>query len=154
MEDIRKLYDLYSKDIYKFVISLTLNHEASEDIMQNTFVSAIKSLKTFKGNSSVKTWLLGIAKNEYYTYIRKNPMSIQLDEIGEISYNQDKRETYMSMMEEIQKLQEPQKQIVILRLINELTFKEIGSIIDKSENYCRVSFFREKQKLWEVLKSE
>lgn len=152
MEDIKKLYNMYSKDIYKFVISLTLNHEAAEDIMQNTFVSAMKTLHTFKGSSSVKTWLIGIAKNEYYTYIRKTPKNIKLEDIKEVSYNQETNEVYISVIEEIQKLQEPQKQILILRLINELSFKEIGSIVGKSENYCRVTFFREKQKLWEVLK--
>lgn len=154
MEDIKRLYNMYSKDIYKFVVSLTLNHEAAEDIMQNTFVSAIKSLNTFKGHSSVKTWLIGIAKNEYYTYIRKMPKNLQLEEIGEITYIQEQTDTYISIMEEIKKLQDPQKQILILRLINELSFKDIGEIVEKSENYCRVTFFREKQKLWEVLKNE
>ena len=50
--------------------------------MQSTFLSAIKSLDTFKGNSSVKTWLIGIAKNEYYTYRRKNPLNNSLEDIG------------------------------------------------------------------------
>ena len=65
MKEISQLYDLYSKEIYKFIISITKSHEVAEDIMQNTFISAIKSIKTFKGHSSVKTWLFGIAKNEY-----------------------------------------------------------------------------------------
>ncbi|MGL5314569.1 MAG: RNA polymerase sigma factor [Peptostreptococcaceae bacterium] len=154
MEDIKELYDLYAKDIYKFIISLTLNHEAAEDIMQNTFVSAMKNISTFKGHSSVKTWLMGIAKNEYYTYLRKNPKNIQLDDTYEIEYIDENKEAYISTVEEINKLKEPQKQILILRLINEMSFKEIGIIVGKSENYCRVNFFREKQKLWEVLEYE
>ena len=64
MKDINKLYDIYAKDIYKFIMSIALNHEIAEDIMQSTFLSAIKSIHTFKGHSSVKTWLFGIAKNE------------------------------------------------------------------------------------------
>ena len=154
MEDIKELYDLYAKDIYKFIISLTLNHEAAEDIMQNTFVSAMKNISTFKGYSSVKTWLMGIAKNEYYTYLRKNPKNIQLDDTYEIEYIDENKEAYISTVEVINKLKEPQKQILILRLINEMSFKEIGIIVGKSENYCRVNFFREKQKLWEVLEYE
>ena len=55
---------------------------------------------------------------------------------------------------EISKLDETNKEIAILRLINDLTFKEIGVITGKSENYCRVSFFRIKKKLGEVLKDE
>ncbi|MGL5348880.1 MAG: RNA polymerase sigma factor [Peptostreptococcaceae bacterium] len=154
MEDINELYNMYAKDIYKFIISLTFNHESAEDIMQNTFISAIKSLSTFKGHSTVKTWLMGIARNEYYTYLRKSPININLDDVYEISYKDEDKEVYMSIMEEIYKLSDPQKQIVILRLINELSFKEIGDIVGRSENYCRVNFFREKQKIWEVLKYE
>ena len=119
MEDIKELYNMYANDIYRFIISLTLNHEAAEDIMQNTFISAMKSLNTFKGHSTVKTWLIGIAKNEYYTYLRKSPISVNLDDIHEISYRDEDKEIYMSVMEEIYKLSDPQKQILILRLIIE-----------------------------------
>ena len=154
MEDINKLYNMYAKDIYKFIISISLNHEVAEDIMQSTFLSAIKSIHTFKGHSSVKTWLFGIAKNEYYSYLRKNPRNLKLEDINEIHYIQENKELYMSIMKKIQQLKEPQKQIVILRIINDMSFKEIGAVVGKSENYCRVNFFREKQKLLEDVKYE
>ena len=154
MENINKLYDIYAKDIYKFIMSIALNHEIAEDIMQSTFLSAIKSIHTFKGHSSVKTWLFGIAKNEYYTYLRKNPRNLKLEDINEIHYIQENNELYMSIMKKIQELKEPQKQIVILRIINDMSFAEIGEVVGKSENYCRVNFFREKQKLWEDIKNE
>ena len=154
MEDINKLYNMYAKDIYKFIIFISLNHEVAEDIMQSTFLSAIKSIHTFKGHSSVKTWLFGIAKNEYYSYLRKNPRNLKLEDINEIHYIQENKELYMSIMKKIQQLKEPQKQIVILRIINDMSFKEIGAVVGKSENYCRVNFFREKQKLLEDVKDE
>ena len=154
MEDINKLYDIYAKDIYKFIMSIALNHEVAEDIMQSTFLSAIKSIHTFKGHSSVKTWLFGIAKNEYYTYLRKNPSNLKLEDINEIHYIQENNELYMSIIKKIKELKEPQKQIVILRIINDMSFAEIGEVVGKSENYCRVNFFREKQKLWEAIKNE
>lgn len=154
MKDINKLYDIYAKDIYKFIMSIALNHEVAEDIMQSTFLSAIKSIHTFKGHSSVKTWLFGIAKNEYYTYLRKNPRNLKLEDINEIHYIQENNELYMSIMKKIKELKEPQKQIVILRIINDMSFAEIGEVVGKSENYCRVNFFREKQKLWEAIKNE
>ena len=122
--------------------------------MQSTFLSAIKSIHTFKGHSSVKTCLFGIAKNEYYTYLRKNPINLKLEDINEITYIQENNELYMSIMKKIKELKEPQKQIVILRIINDMSFAEIGEVVGKSENYCRVNFFREKQKLWEAIKNE
>ena len=156
MEDIQKLYELYSVDIYKFILSLSKDTYIAEDVMQSTFLSAIKSLDTFKGNSSVKTWLIGIAKNEYYTYRRKNPLSNSLEDVGanNFIYKEEYNHNYNTVINEISKLDETNKEIAILRLINDLTFKEIGLITGKSENYCRVSFFRIKKKLGEVLKDE
>ena len=156
MEDIQKLYELYSVDVYKFILSLSKNTYIAEDVMQSTFLSAIKSLDKFKGHSSVKTWLIGIAKNEYYTYRRKNPLNNSLEEIGSSNfiYKEDYNENYYTIINEISKLDEINKEIAILRLINDLSFKEIGFITGKSENYCRVSFFRIKKKLGEVLKYE
>lgn len=156
LEDIRRLYEMYSKDIYKYIYSITLNKEIAQDIVQNTFLEAIKSINTFNGNSTVKTWLIGIAKYEYYAYLRKNPKSVSLDEIEfkKISYIQDNNDSYYTIMNEISKLDDIQRQIAVLRIVNDLSFKEIGNIIGKSENYCRVSFFRIKQNLSEVLKHE
>jgi RNA polymerase sigma-70 factor (ECF subfamily) len=156
LEDIQKLYELYSVDIYKFILSLSKDTYIAEDVMQSTFLSAIKSLDTFKGNSSVKTWLIGIAKNEYYTYRRKNPLNNSLEDVGanNFIYKEEYNHNYNTVINEISKLDETNKEIAILRLINDLTFKEIGVITGKSENYCRVSFFRIKKKLWEVLKDE
>ena len=156
MEDIQKLYELYSVDVYKFILSLSKNTYIAEDVMQSTFLSAIKSLDKFKGHSSVKTWLIGIAKNEYYTYRRKNPLNNSLEDIGASNfiYKEDYNENYYTIIYEIGKLDEINKEIAILRLINDLSFKEIGFITGKSENYCRVSFFRIKKKLGEVLKYE
>ena len=156
MEDIQKLYELYSVDVYKFILSLSKDTYIAEDVMQSTFLSAIKSLDKFKGHSSVKTWLIGIAKNEYYTYRRKNPLNNSLEEIGSSNfiYKEDYNENYYTIINEISKLDEINKEIAILRLINDLSFKEIGFITGKSENYCRVSFFRIKKKIGEVLKYE
>lgn len=159
MDEIKKLYELYSKDIYKYLLSLTMDVHKAEDIMQNTFVTAIGSLKTFKGHSTVKTWLIGIARNEYYTYRRKNPVSLPIEQAVDFpdtegSYREYIKQSCTDALLEISKLPEIQRQIVILRLVNEFSFSEIAGITGQSENYCRVSFFRAKNKLWEVLKDE
>lgn len=154
MEDIEKFYELYSKDIYKFILSLSKDKLIAEDVMQSTFLSAIKSINTFKGKSSVKTWLIGIAKNEYYTYIRKNPLNKSIEGIDNIMYIEDTNENYYTIINEIDKLDKVNKEIAILRLINDLPFKDIGVITGKSENYCRVTFFRIKKKIMEVFKYE
>ena len=150
MKQIEKLYDLYSKDVYRFIYSLSFDEEVAKDIMQTTFLECIKSIKNFKGNCSEKTWLLSISKNQYYTYLKKHPKTQSMyesdfDEVEE--FTQDDMYKYREILKVINSLKEPQRQIMILRLINDLTFKEIGKILGKSENYCRVNFFREKKKI-------
>ena len=150
MENIEKLYDLYSKDVYRFIYSLSFDEEVSKDIMQSTFLECIKSIKNFKGKCSEKTWLLAIAKNQYYTYLKKHPFTENLYDSDLDKYKDYENEflaEYNEVLKLINELKEPQRQIMILRLINDLTFKEIGEIIGKSESYFRVNFFREKKKI-------
>ena len=150
MKQIEKLYDLYSKDVYRFIYSLSFDEEVAKDIMQTTFLECIKSIKNFKGNCSEKTWLLSISKNQYYTYLKKHPktQSIYESDFDEVEeFTQDDKYKYREILKVINSLKESQRQIMILRLINDFTFKEIGEILGKSENYCRVNFFREKKKL-------
>ena len=126
MKEIEKLYDLYSKDVYRFIYSLSFDEEIAKDIMQITFLECIKSIKNFKGNCSEKTWLLAIAKNQYYTYLKKHPKTQSI---------------YESNLEQIEDFTQND-----LEEYNEV-LKAIGEILGKSENYCRVNFFREKKKL-------
>ena len=150
MKEIEKLYDLYSNDVYRFIYSLSFDEDVSKDIMQSTFLEGIKSIKNFKRKCSEKTWLLAIAKNQYYTYLKKHPFTENLYDSDLDKYKDYENESldeYNEVLKLINELKEPQRQIMILRLINDLTFKEIGEIIGKSESYCRVNFFREKKKI-------
>lgn len=152
LEEVEELYRLYAEDVYKFLLVLTRSPFIAEDVLQSTFLIAIRSLHTFKGNSSVKTWLIGIAKNEYYSYLRKNKEHLPYENL-EQSINIDmtdhviQQEKLTKVMMEVNKLPEIQRQIVILRLVNDLSFAQIAKIIGKSENYARVTYFRTKSKL-------
>ena len=156
MEEIKELYNLYYDDLYRYIFSLTKNQHQTEDIIQSTFLSALQSLSSFQKRSTIKTWLIGIARHEYFTYLRKNPIEIGLNEIKIEPSCSDQQENELSwtILQELSKLTEIQKEIAVLRLFNELTFAEISSIVNQTENYCRVSFFRTKQKLMEVLQNE
>ena len=87
MKQIEKLYDLYSKDVYRFIYSLSFDEEVAKDIMQTTFLECIKSIKNFKGNCSEKTWLLSISKNQYYTYLKNEALKNIWEKKAEAFYN-------------------------------------------------------------------
>lgn len=163
---MQEIYEEYSNLVYKYLVSLTGNLEVSQELMQETFYSAIKNIKKFKGDSSIKTWLLKIAKNKWKDYL-KNSKSNQLysfdedtEEIEKLllepSFENDllEKERRMFLYKSIHKLDENTKEVIYLRLESNLSFREIGNIFDKSEEWARITFYRGKQKLKEDFENE
>ena len=160
---MEEIYKKYSKQVYRFLYSLTRNHELSEELMQETFYSAIKGIKDFKGNCSMYSWLCEIAKNKLKNYkIKYNKIQtisldnvienwLTKDDIEENFYNNIDR---IALHNEIEKLENITKDVVKLRIECELSFKQIGKILNRSEVWARITFYRAKAKLKEPLKNE
>lgn len=71
MDDFDKIYELYGNQVYKFLICLTNDADLSEELTQETFYQAIKSIDKFKGECKLSVWLCQIAKYSYYKHIKK-----------------------------------------------------------------------------------
>lgn len=151
-QNIELLYRLYAKELYGFIFSVCKDRELSEDIIQSTFVEAIKSIEQFKGKASIKTWLFSIAKFQCYQQLKKKRLHISIDDIDIKSNENISEATILNICSEevmngINELDEPSRSIVILRIMGEYSFAEIGNLVGRSENYCRVNFYRTKNKL-------
>jgi len=160
LKDFKKLYELYSKDLFNYLFYLTHNHSLSEELVQETFYQAFKSIHRFRGESKVKTWLFQIAKHLYYNHLRDNPFPTHLhfDDKRESGANPETPETILQKKEEekslhyaLTELKEPYKQVVILRAFSELSFKEIGNVFSNTDNWARVTFYRAKLQLQSIL---
>lgn len=158
MRSIEEIYEMYSRKVFLFLLSKTNNEYLAEELTQETFFQAVQSIERFKGNSSVLTWLCGIAKNVWLKYLRKHREMLSMeDDIPEI---EDKKETNVQWEQKeilrlIHDMNEPMREVMYLRLVSNLSFAEIGEIIGKTENWTRVTFFRGKQKIVkEILKDE
>lgn len=160
---MEEIYKKYSKQVYRFLYSLTKNHELSEELMQETFYSAIKGIKDFKGNCSMYSWLCEIAKNKLKNYqIKYNKMqTISLDNVIENWLTKDDVEEkilnnsdLIALHNEIEKLDNLTKDVVKLRIEGELSFKQIGKVLNRSEVWARITFYRAKSKLKERFKNE
>ena len=162
MDELEKLYLDYSDGLYKFLLYMTNDHLLAEELLQETFFQAIKSIHTFKSNCKIKTWLYQIAKYIYYQHHTKNKINNQnfdesLGYINEFYIPEKllvKKENEKLINYAIMKLKEPYKEVVILRLYDHLSFKEIGEILSQTENWARVTFHRGKQKLQAELKKK
>lgn len=162
MEDLSRIYQSSADEVKRFLICLTSNVDLAEELTQETFYQAVKSIHRYNGECKISVWLCQIAKHSYYNYLKKekNIDNTSLENMmlmgSEIPSNKDlpdveviKRSTLISIHKEIHRLQEPYREIFLLRTSIQLSFKEIGEIFDKSENWARVTYYRAKLKLSE-----
>jgi RNA polymerase sigma-70 factor, ECF subfamily len=159
VEDFNKLYEMYSKQIYKYLLYLTGDSNSAEELLQETFYQAFKSIYRFKGNSKVSTWLYQIAKHVYFKHVKKQSRERPgyLEEGGEIAdyLTPEKisveKERSSELIRSIHKLKEPYKEVITLRTYSELSFKDIGEILEQSEGWARTTYYRGKLQLKEML---
>ena len=159
MKQMEELYLNYAKTVHKYLICLTNDVNIAEDLTQETFYQASKTIKNFKGECKVSVWLCQIAKYSRYKHLEKNKKyncdsyeDISFEIVGYQNLELDllKNEDKMELFKKIHLLDSQSKEIIFLRISGELSFREIGDIFNKSENWARVSFYRAKQKLLEV----
>ncbi len=154
MEDIEEIYKKYANLIKNYIFFITKDKDLSEEIMQETFIVAINGINKFRGDCEISVWLRSIAKKILYKRLKKDnsskTISIHELELGDRKQVEDeyiKNNSKLKLYEALQNLDANTREVMYLRLTGELTFKEIGKILNKSENWVRVTFFRGKQKL-------
>lgn len=158
MPELEEIYKKYFKDVYLFIYSISKDRHIAEDMTSETFLKAMKSIDDFKGNCDIKVWLFQIAKNSYYSYLRKNKDLLNLDIISDKDESTDVEKAILSSeaSKEIQriihKLPEPYREIFTLRFFGELSFKEIGDLFGKTDNWACVTFHRARNKIREEMR--
>jgi len=154
--NIKKMCEEYYSLVQAFLLTLTGGDpDLAEELTQETFLRAIKNCDKFKGDSKVSTWLCQIAKYTFWQYLdKKNRFkNVPLDDIPDIPGTDlieeiyIRNETNRALYECIDKLDSPGKEVVLLRLKGDLSFKEIGDILGKPENWARITFYRAKAKI-------
>lgn len=158
MQDIENIYKEYAKTVYKYIFCLTGNKELSEEIVQETFVVAIKNIDKFKGDCKISTWLCQIAKYIWYKILKKEKKEekISYETIEDVVVSDmlleekvlEKQEK-IEVFKKIQTLDEQTRTVMYLRILGNLEYNEIAEIMNKTPSWARVVFFRGKQKLKE-----
>lgn len=169
--ELDELYQEYAKMIYHYIYLKCKDENLAEDIVQITFLKAITQINTFRGECKISTWLCQIAKNEYLNFCRKHNRQLPYEEYMENNGAQSREsELYVHdvMLEKIitkeqagtvrkilHVMKEPCKEVFMLRVYGEYSFKEIGELFDKNDTWARVTYYRAKEKiLKEIRKKE
>lgn len=150
------MYKQYALPVKKIVFGLCHNNDIADEITADTFYKAVCNIDNFK-EGNMLAWLCTIAKNTYFDYIgKKDNKNISLsDEVISIipsDYGLPEtdcisRMEQIRLLKQIQKIEGIAKDVIYLRIFANLSFKEIGEIVGKSENWARVTFYRSKNKL-------
>ena len=154
MEDMREVYRQHARTVYKFLLAKTRDEHLAEELTQETFYQAVKSVDRFDGTCKVSVWLCQIAKHLWYQSLRKQkretPLSPEdMPEAPGPSAEERllEQEGRMDLLRLVHGLPEPQREVVYLRAFGGLSFREIGDVCGKTETWARVTFYRSKEKL-------
>ena len=151
---IEELFGKYYNDALLYSLSLTKNAPLSEEIVSDAF---FKALKTADGEvEHFKAWLLKVCRNLYLNYLRKHKRLTELsetlaDENDSALDNIIREENYKALYRAISLLKPNQKEVITLFYYQRLSIKDIALVTDKSESVVKVTLFRAKEKLKEIL---
>lgn len=151
----------YSEQLYWKIRHVVLNHEDSNDVLQNVFVKAWNNLETFQGKSSLSTWLYRIAVNESLDFMRKqkNTNYVSADEDMAVANRLladnyfDGDETQAQLQEAVSKLPEVQRIVFTMKYFDEMKYSEISKVLHTSEGALKASYHLAVKKITEYFEN-
>ncbi|MFA6604290.1 MAG: RNA polymerase sigma factor [Patescibacteria group bacterium] len=149
-----ELYDLHFRKIYDFIYYKTHHRETAQDLASETFFKALKSISSFDPDrGSFSSWIYRIARNTVTDHYRTSRAHLNIDDAWDLASGSDTAADVDALMkvsavrEALQRLKPEQRDIVILRVWQELSYQEIAAALGKSEASCKMSFSRSVREL-------
>lgn len=150
--DFEKIYDTYFDDVYLYVRRLSGNEHVAEEIASETFFKAMSSIKNFRGDCDIRVWLCQIAKNSYFSYLKKNGKTIGFDDVKLQDLADpnallprkipNEKEDIRQAQKAVHTLPELYREVFMWRVFADLSFKQIGELFHKTDNWACVTYHR------------
>ena len=160
---IEEMYNRYVKQLKLYLLGLCGNNDLADDIAAETFLKAIKNIEKFQGGNML-TWLCTIGKRTYFDYLKKKEnanLSLTDDLAAGMAAAEPlpeqafiEKDQRIRLYRLVGRLEPEAREVVYLRMFTDLSFREIGQVLEKSENWARVIFYRSKIKLKEMIEDE
>lgn len=155
-----EIYQQNVRIVYHFLYSMCKDEALAEELTQETFLRAFQRIDSYDGSCKLSTWLCQIAKHLLYQTWEKKKREIPMDWQEEIasdgaagreSVEQDVmlRIELEDVLMDLREIPAAMREVICLRAISDLSYKEIGQMLGKSENWARVNFYRGKEMLLE-----
>ena len=149
--EFEQIYNTYFKSVYLYVMQLSGNEHIAEEITSETFFKAINSIDSFRGDCDMRVWLCQIAKNTYFSYLKKNKKVLSIDESDLqnvvdpdacIDVQIGEQEEARLIRKILHDMSDPYKEVFMWRVFGELSFKEIADLYGKTDNWACVTYHR------------
>ena len=149
--EFEQIYNTYFKSVYHYIRKLSGDEHVAEEITSETFLKAMKSIGDFRDECDMRVWICQIAKNTYYSYLKKSKRIASVDEteLQSIVDPDAFIEEQIGIQNETQQIRkilhtmpDPYKEIFMWRVFGELSFKEIGDLYNKTDNWACVTYHR------------
>lgn len=158
-EQFHSIYSAYFREIFSYLAYSVESRSQAEDLTQDVFLKAYRSLDSFRGDSDIRTWLYAIARNTLRSYYTKKRPLLSGDEPLQYLMADDpqpeqvvtRQEHQRVLQEALLKLNEMQRTIVIVRYIHGFSTKETARILACTETNVKVQLFRALRKLRKIL---
>ncbi len=153
MEDMNEIYHRHAQTVYKFLLSQTRDADLAEELTQETFCQAVRSIDRFDGGCKISVWLCQIAKHLWYQHLRRHRREAPMPEeppeslVPSAEEGLLEREGRLGLLRLIHDLPPEPREVVYLRAFGGLSFREIGDVMGRTETWARVTFYRTKEKL-------
>lgn len=159
MTDFEKIYKTYFHAVFLYAKKNSKDDHLAEELTSETFLKAMESLDRFRGDCDIRVWLCQIAKNCYCSYLKKQKRVIALEQVEDpvVLWEQALspeeaaagKDDTMRLYTMLHCLQEPYKEVFMLRVFGELGFRQIGGLFGKTENWACVTYHRACSKIKE-----
>lgn len=160
--DFEQVYRKYFNDVFLYISRLSGDLHIAEEITSETFLKALTSINKFRGECDVRVWLFQIAKNTYYTYLKKNKITVPIDDvipylddpnsnIDELIFNKAEA---LRINKILHTIPEPYREVFMWRIFADLSFKQIGQIFQKTDNWACVTFHRSKMMIKQSMEEQ
>ena len=158
-----KLLRDYQKPLYNHIRNIVLNHDDTDDVLQNTFLKVFQHLKSFKGDSKLFSWVYRIATNEAITFINNKAkrngttseaMLTKIIENLQSDVYFDGNDIQIKLQKAIALLPEKQQLVFKMKYYEELKYENMSEILGTSVGALKASYHHAVKKIEEFMKSQ
>jgi len=157
------LVDTYKERLYWHIRRIVLDHDDTDDVLQNTFIKVFRNIEGFKGDSKLYSWMYRIATNESLSFLKtkSKKLGVNNEELHERMANNLQADVYfegdeiqLKLQQAIATLPEKQKLVFNMKYFEELKYEEISEILDTTVGGLKASYHLAVKKLEAFLKEK